>query len=409
MWLPASVRDKLAQPGTLRPLYWVLRHVAPVLQVGGKVFVTRHEDVCRVIQDSRCFSIVPINDAKMRDTTGHFILGMDAGPDYEREAGALRMAVRPEDPERVSRWMTSWAESRLAESRTAPSLDVVDGYFRPALAAWVPEYLGAPVEDVAVFLRQMRIIFWDIFLNLGDDPEIHDEAVRASAALRRSLDDSIARETARPSRADTILARLVALQREGKIDLGQEGIRRNVGGLVAGAVETVAKAGAQILDQLLANPDWMKQASAAAGGSAEPATSGSADELWPVLREALRFNPHNPLIVRQSTAACATSRSGSRLDGIAAGQTVFAATLSAMFDGRTWETPGRFDPPRPADQYLHFGGGGHPCFGRYLVPGILCSLFRPLLLESGLRRAPGPAGRLRYEGPFPAGLGIRLT
>jgi cytochrome P450 len=67
----------------------------------------------------------------------------------------------------------------------------------------------------------------------------------------------------------------------------------------------------------------------------------------------------------------------------------------------------RIRTDRPASRYLHFGYGLHSCFGRFIsyeaqIPGMM----KALLKQSNLRRVPGPAGRLTWDGPFPDSLKV---
>jgi hypothetical protein len=52
-------------------------------------------------------------------------------------------------------------------------------------------------------------------------------------------------------------------------------------------------------------------------------------------------------------------------------------------------------------EYLHFGYGLHTCFGRAVNGVQIPELVAALLRLPNLRRAPGSAGRIYYDGPFP--------
>jgi cytochrome P450 len=74
--------------------------------------------------------------------------------------------------------------------------------------------------------------------------------------------------------------------------------------------------------------------------------------------------------------------------------------LSAMFDPDVFIEPAVFRADRETE-YLHFGYGMHRCFG-YAINGVqIPEIGATLLRLPNLRRAPGSAGRIAYDGPFP--------
>jgi cytochrome P450 len=83
------------------------------------------------------------------------------------------------------------------------------------------------------------------------------------------------------------------------------------------------------------------------------------------------------------------------------GSTVYVGVLPAMFDPRTFKHPDKFDADRPADAYLHFGGGLHECFGRYANVVQIPELVAALVRLDGLRFAGSRRSGILYDGPFP--------
>ena len=69
--------------------------------------------------------------------------------------------------------------------------------------------------------------------------------------------------------------------------------------------------------------------------------------------------------------------------------------------GAALEAPREYRTDRPLDRYLTFGGWLHECFGKGINEVVLPVLVGRLAAEPGLRRRPGRAGRIRYDGPFP--------
>ena len=119
----------------------------------------------------------------------------------------------------------------------------------------------------------------------------------------------------------------------------------------------------------------------------------------PVIREALRFRPVFPFLVRYCPRATQLeSTAPDRRREVAAGSVVNFSPLMAMFDAASVERPETFIPSRPKDVYHLFGGGTRVCTGEKLV----MSMFQPMLREL-LRHVPGLCeldhpGRFRYDG-----------
>jgi cytochrome P450 len=76
-------------------------------------------------------------------------------------------------------------------------------------------------------------------------------------------------------------------------------------------------------------------------------------------------------------------------------------TLSAMFDPDGFPDPKRFRIDRDVRSYLHFGWGMHQCFGLGINMVMIPEIMAAMLRLDGLRRAPGRAGRVVLDGPFP--------
>jgi cytochrome P450 len=74
----------------------VLRAVRPVFVHDGVAFVTRFDDVVEVLTHDQEFVITEYVEP-MRRITGDFILGLNQGPRYERDASLLRLAFRQSD------------------------------------------------------------------------------------------------------------------------------------------------------------------------------------------------------------------------------------------------------------------------------------------------------------------------
>jgi len=214
-------------------------------------------------------------------------------------------------------------------------------------------------------------------------------------ALRGYLDRAIADRKAKPTKADDMLNRCLALQEAGQVGLSDLDIRNNLLGLLIGAIPTISKASCLALDELLRRPKQLAGAQAAARLGDDTLM---AQYIW----EALRFNPHNPVIYRRATRDTLIAGDTFRSLKVRKGQMVFAANFSAMFDRKYIPHPNLFRTDRPWETYMHWGYGLHNCFGTAINRAIIPAILKPLLLQKNLRRAGGADGQIDSGGtPFP--------
>jgi cytochrome P450 len=175
--------------------------------------------------------------------------------------------------------------------------------------------------------------------------------------------------------------------------LDDDAVCRNISGLVIGALETTSKATILVVDELFRRPDVLERAK-------KLAFAGDQEGLRDYVLEALRFNPFVPLVTRYCASDVALGEGRGSARKVPAGTTVFAVTLSAMFDPEAVSRPGAFRPGRRMD-YLHFGYGIHRCQGHLINHVQVPELVAHVLRLDGLRRAPDAAGIITYDGPFP--------
>lgn len=386
------LKNVLAGPALLRPVFWVLRRFAPILRVRHKVVVSRHADIVEVLDRNEDFTIAQINGARMAKWSGPFILGIDRGEQFDRENGALRAAAGPGDLPRIRTLVTSHADRLLAGAEAAGQIDVVNGYARVVAERVVADYFGTPGPDPVTTMQWMRALFDVVFLD--DGPRACKTATLVIAQQKPYMMELIARRradvAAGQSVPDDVLTRLVAMGASAAW-LDDDAVRRNVNGLIVGALDTTSKVVAHVIDELLDHPDALDRACHAA-------LAGDIDTVHGYAWDALRFRPHGPILERY----CAQETTlGPKKKTIPAGSTVLVSVLSGMFDPAAFPDPGQVQAGRPLDQYLHFGWGMHTCFGLYINNVQVPELVAGLLRLPNLRRARGMAGRLVYDGPFP--------
>lgn len=373
----------------------------PTLLLPGLCVVTRAPDVREVLANDRVFTVKPYT-ARMERTSGAFILGMAGTPQYDRELSALRLAADRSDLDRVAAIARRTAEALVREAGSSRRLNLADGYARRVALAVIAEYYGTPGPDGATMAGWLRVLFRDIFLNLSDDPEVIAAAGQAASGLRGYLERLISEKRCAPSgaqQADDVLTRLAHLRQGDAWLLDEDGVRRNIGGVIIGALETVNKSFVHAFDQLLERPDALQRAR-------NDLLAGRRAAVLDAVLEAMRFNPQNPFLYRTCEESFTLARGTERELTIPAGTLVFAATAAAMRDSLALPAPQEFRPGRPPESYLFFGHSMHVCFGQHVAPVELLEIAAPLLHLDGLRRAPGPQGKLQYEGPFPTSLWV---
>ena len=395
-----TFKDKLfiwaTTPSLLRPVFKVLRRVAPILVIGKTAIVTHYDDVIEVLTRDADFTIAEVNEQRINAIDGPFILGMDRTEQYEREAATLREAVRRDDLERIRSFVRQSAEALTRAAYPQGRIDVVGGLAHVVPLRVVESYFGVTAPDEPTMMRWLRDIFHDLFANPGSDPLVHRDAVHSALERQQYMDGLIALRKTKlndPDQPDDVLGRLLALQNGEHSWLDNNAIRRNLGGLIAGAVDTTSKFTTLAIDELLRRPEMLARARAAA-------LAGDMDAIKRYAYEAVRFNPHHPVQARFCKMETEIAAGTPRARRIPASASVFIATLSAMFDPEKFSQPDEFRIDRNAE-YLHFGYGLHQCFGRAINGVQIPELVAALLRLPNLRRASGSDGRIAYDGPFP--------
>ena len=235
-------------------------------------------------------------------------------------------------------------------------------------------------------MRAARAVFHETFLNLSGDKEVERKGREAGDEIALWIESEIARRGPNAQPSDLIGA-LIAEAQAGRLDHKQIGWI--IAGMLVGAIDTTATAVANIVTELAAAP-------ALASAMRKDLDHPHRFRGW--CWEALRRRPHNPLLLREAAA-------DSLLAGksVGKGRRVWALTLAAMQDWRAFPEPRRLRPDRPQDLYLHFGSGLHRCSGRHFN-----AVHIPLLVAGLLRHGLSGPCDLRFRGPFPDRLVVRL-
>ena len=387
----------------LGPVFALLRRVWPIPRVGTMCAVTRYDDVREVFLRDADF---PVQYAGKLDTIMGgvpFFLGMGDTPEYRRDTGAMRRVVRADDIAARLVPATSAAAAAAVEA-AGGRMEVVDDLARQVTFEVLCAYFGVGQPPPGPWGGDLRLwttrLFEFQFADQGNDPELRRDVDVIAPAMRTHIDRLIAACHADPSPPDTVLSRCVAMQRAGEDGFSDVEIRTALMGFLVGGLPQPPMVVPQALEQLLRRPD-------ALAGAQDAARAGDDALLGGYVFEALRFDPLAPGLLRTAARDTAIAVGTPRETQVKKGSTVLAAFSSAMMDPRRVADPQRFDPRRPAHEYLHFGYGLHQCFGIHINHALLPLMLKPLLQRKGLQRASEHDGHLVKRGPFADTLWVR--
>ncbi len=386
MSLKKSLQGWYSSTPVLRTVFGVLRTVRPVTIIGKNAFVTKYTDVADILTRETEFTVHEIDGYKMEAMGNPFVLGMDASPETTRDRNMLRQVIKREDLANIQIFIRKTADELIAASSTKKSINVINEYARVACVRLVATYFGTPAEEKKM-MEWQRAIFNEAFVNLSNDPEIHQRGMVAAKEIADHLNKLIKERKQQSNLEDNVLNRLILKQPQNDW-LDDNAVRRNIL-CILGVVENTSKVVTHVIDQLLKRPEEFKKATAAAH-------AGDMETVRKYTFEALRFNPHNPAILRFCKNGAVVGKGTKHERKIPAGTTVYAATLGGMFDPETVKNPKQFDPERNVD-YMHFGYGPHTCAGKYISEVTAPELVAGLLKLKNLRRAAGKAGRILYD------------
>ncbi|GHN01057.1 hypothetical protein WSM22_25460 [Cytophagales bacterium WSM2-2] len=383
------MQSVLSAPWFLRLTSGFLRQFFPVLKIGNWVVISRFEEVKEALLRPDDFTIAQINFGRMKDLDLDFFLGMDTSPVHDREKGIMESVARHEDLPWIQEMIAKESAGLISAVRAEGKIEIIGTISRVVPIAFIERYLGIPVEDRGRMQKWMRTLFHHLFLNLTNDEKVHDEAKVVASELKEYMETVIAKfNTNKNPPPNSLLARLLELRdRHDFID--SDFIRRNLCGLMIGAVDTTSKCVVLILEELFGRPEKLKEA-------VRLAEQNKIEDLRKYCYEALRFNPHNPIIVRYTPRPVRIGRNGKY--SVPANHKVAIGIFSAMHDSGAFENPKDFVVSRK-NEYLHFGYGMHVCYGRYINAVQITEIVAALLRLKNLK--PSRSRQAICDGPFP--------
>ncbi len=140
------------------------------------------------------------------------------------------------------------------------------------------------------------------------------------------------------------------------------------------------------LTALLSHPDWLRAA------KEDPTV------LRASIEESLRWTPTDPMFARFAT--CDTTLGGF---DVPAGSVVHACFGAANRDPSRWDRPDEFDPGRPMQAHLGFGGGPHICLGMHVARAEMQTAIAALLARLPNLRSDPDAETPRIIGMYERG------
>jgi len=352
------------------------------IRFGSTVVVARHANVMDVLCRDLDFLIAPVNEKRIVEVNGPFVLGMDRSVALVDERDALYQSLAEVDFSSIRSAVEKEADKRIADA--GEEIDVVDGYARPIAAHTAIALFGIRGPDERTFMDVARAIFHHVFLNLNGDEAVRQRALKAAALMKDWFDDEIKRRRSLNNFGNDMMGALMRME-----TLDDGAVRRTLGGMLVGSIDTTASSVAKIIATI------EKDAALARDVAGDVDDEG---RLAGWCLEALRRWPHNPILLRQAGAN--TSIANVKVQP---GDRIFAWTQAAMLDAEVFPDPQHLRPDRPVASYLHFGGGLHPCAGRAVNAFQI-----PALVGALVRRGIKSIGTVEWAGPFPAQLSLRF-
>jgi cytochrome P450 len=351
------------------------------LRLGSKVVAVRHADVQELLSRDLDFLIAPVNRTKIEEVNDAFILGLDRSAVLVEERHALYAGLSAVDLDALGDRLRARVAQRSAG--LPARFDAISDFARPIAAETASDLFGVGSADLGLLAEIARAIFAHIFLNIGNDPKVRARALAAAPIMRKMLEEEIARRRKKKEPGTDFMGQLL---RQGL--LNDDGVRRTIGGMLVGSIDTTTTAVAKIVCVALKAPSLQRSIVEA---------FDHGDDVYGWCLEALRRWPHNPILLRRAGAD--TSLAGTP---VKAGEQVIAWTQAAMLDPTAFPDPLTLFGNRDRSAYVHYGYGLHPCAGR-----VVNAIQIPLLVATLLSRDMVRAGRLKWAGPFPDHLPLK--
>jgi cytochrome P450 len=328
------------------PLYAQLRETPVAPLADGFFAVSSYVDIAALLHDPRLSkdqrkTALPLTGAQRIEPRPFLFLDP---PEHDR---LRRLVMRQFTPARVNAMhdrIVVLVDELIDARRDQSQLDVVDDFAYPLPVTVICELLGVPRED------ESRFHTWADTLAHSVDPDPGEEtslaAMQAAQALATYMRELIAARRAEPR--DDLLSGLAAGDDAERMD-DADLVITMILLLIAGHETTVNLITNGTLT-LLRYPAELER------------LRDHPERIPIVVEEMLRYEPPVQFVTRFALADIA-------IDGapIPQGSGIRLMLAAGNHDPRRFRDPDHFDPDRPDNEHLGFGGGIHYCVGAPLA------------------------------------------
>lgn len=396
------------------PFFKELREKRPVLVTPACTLVARFSDVTDVLSQPKVFTAA-LYVPKM--SNGRYLMAHDDDPLHSREKAIMQGLLNREDLPKV-RTLVAKLCNDILDGASNQRLEIAYGYCRSVPAGIVQNYFGLTGIGREKLIEWSYWAQYDTFHNQpfdlrtdADSKRISDANGKAGDELAKYITELVAHRFLvaklgvpfhwltwlwrrivgkSDSLSDDIVGRMLRTSFPGEVEFDIERLGVNAAGLLIGAVETTARAVAQVIQYLIERPEWFTRAKEAAR-LPDPARFDGI--VW----EALRYVSPFPYTFRECAVESTIGRGTDYATVVSPGTYVLALTQSAMFDVGAFDSPEEFIPTRNWYHYFHFGFGSHECLGKFVGMVMIPEMIRQLFLRNDL----AANGRIDYKGgPF---------
>jgi cytochrome P450 len=328
------------------PLYARLRETPVAPLADGFFAVSSYVDIAALLHDPRMSkdqrkTEIPLVGAQRIEPRPFLFLDP---PEHDR---LRRLVMRQFTPARVNAMhdrIVALVDELLDARRDQGRLDVVDDFAYPLPVTVICELLGVPRED------ESRFHAWADTLAHSVDPDPGEEtslgAMQAAQALASYMRGLIATRRAQPT--DDLLSGLAAGDEADRMD-DADLVITMILLLIAGHETTVNLITNGTLT-LLRNPTELER------------LRDHPERIPIVVEEVLRYEPPVQFVTRFALADIAIDDAT-----IPRGSGIRLMLAAGNRDPRRFRDPDHFDPDRPDNEHLGFGGGIHYCVGAPLA------------------------------------------
>ncbi|MFD4968806.1 cytochrome P450 [Streptomyces sp. NPDC058424] len=342
--LLARITDYASRPNPY-PLYAELREAGPVVrQADGSYLIGTYHEIAALLHDPR-MSV----DPRIRGEVTHKppFLRLDDPEHHRLRTLAMRPFGPPHSPGRVDAMRGEI--DRITKELTEPfeagrQIDIVDDFAYPLPVAVICHLLGVPREDEPLFRAWSDALVTAADVRPEEDTTETDKAGdQARVEMGGYLVNLAEQRRGRPG--DDMLSAF-ANEPDPALRLTQEELAETAVLLLIAGHETTVNLITNGVLTLLRHTEHLDH------------LRGDPDLLPRAVEELLRYEP--PVHMRERIPRAEIDVAGTVLPE---GVSVVLALASGNRDPKRFPDPDRFDPTRPDNEHLGFGGGIHLCYG----------------------------------------------